>query len=499
MPSSTARAARAAGAAAPRAASGRATGSLSSCRNRIAFFELLFACAKLGAILVPLNWRMPAAELDRPDRRLRAERCCSTTPRMPAAARARRPAAAIDLDEDYEALLADGAPAGAARHWPADGDLVPALHVGDDRPAQGRDLHLPDGARQLRQHRHRRSTSVADRHDRRLPALLPHRRDQPPRAADADRRRPGDRCSTASTPMRSSACSRRGGSTPSSPCRPSTRRCSIIRASPPRRSDRVRHWGCGGAPLPDALAERCRDLGIRVCNGMGMTETGPTAFLLDPADAWDRIGSVGKPQLLCSARIVDEDGRDVPRRRGRRPAVRRARGDARLLAQRGGDPRRLHRRRLAPLRRPRPARRRRLLSMSPGGGRRCSSRAARMSIRPRSRTCSAAHPGGRRRRRAGRRPTRTGARSAAPSSSCRRSAPRRRRTSSPPSAAQRLAAYKVPQALRVRRRFPAHLGGQDPEASARPDGCGRNEPAEAPAQARRRASAGPCLLRLIDF
>ena len=33
------------------------------CRNRIAFFELLFACAKLGAILVPLNWRMPPAEV----------------------------------------------------------------------------------------------------------------------------------------------------------------------------------------------------------------------------------------------------------------------------------------------------------------------------------------------------------------------------------------------------------------------------------------------------
>jgi fatty-acyl-CoA synthase len=45
---------------------------------------------------------------------------------------------------------------------------------------------------------------------------------------------------------------------------------------------------------------------------MGMTETGPTAFILDPADAWDRIGSVGKPQLLCSVRIVDETGRDVP-------------------------------------------------------------------------------------------------------------------------------------------------------------------------------------------
>jgi fatty-acyl-CoA synthase len=74
---------------------------------------------------------------------------------------------------------------------------------------------------------------------------------------------------------------------------------------------RVRHWGCGGAPLPDRLVGRCRALGIRICNGMGMTETGPTAFLAAAEDAWDRIGSVGKPQLLVSVRIVGADGRDV--------------------------------------------------------------------------------------------------------------------------------------------------------------------------------------------
>ena len=67
-----------------------------------------------------------------------------------------------------------------------------------------------------------------------------------------------------------------------------------------------------GASLPDALAVRYRELGVRVCNGMGMTETGPTAFLVDTADAWDRIGSVGKPQLLCNARIVDERDRVLP-------------------------------------------------------------------------------------------------------------------------------------------------------------------------------------------
>jgi fatty-acyl-CoA synthase len=74
---------------------------------------------------------------------------------------------------------------------------------------------------------------------------------------------------------------------------------------------RVRSWGAGGAPLPDAVAERFRDLGLRLCAGMGMTETGPTAFLAAPADAWTKIGSVGKPQLLCRVRIVDKSGVDV--------------------------------------------------------------------------------------------------------------------------------------------------------------------------------------------
>ena len=33
------------------------------CRNRLEFFDALFAAARLGAVAVPLNWRMPAREL----------------------------------------------------------------------------------------------------------------------------------------------------------------------------------------------------------------------------------------------------------------------------------------------------------------------------------------------------------------------------------------------------------------------------------------------------
>jgi fatty-acyl-CoA synthase len=75
---------------------------------------------------------------------------------------------------------------------------------------------------------------------------------------------------------------------------------------------RVRHWGCGGAPLPESLFRAFLAKGVTVCNGMGMTETGPTVFLMAPGEAAHRIGSVGKPHLLAEVRLVDLDGRDVP-------------------------------------------------------------------------------------------------------------------------------------------------------------------------------------------
>ncbi|MEJ8574850.1 AMP-binding protein [Microbaculum marinum] len=71
---------------------------------------------------------------------------------------------------------------------------------------------------------------------------------------------------------------------------------------------RVRAFACGGAPLPEPLIRTFADRGIGVCNGMGMTETGPTVFLNDPAHARSKIGSVGKPQMLAETRIVDAGG-----------------------------------------------------------------------------------------------------------------------------------------------------------------------------------------------
>lgn len=70
----------------------------------------------------------------------------------------------------------------------------------------------------------------------------------------------------------------------------------------------VRSLGCGGAPVPRHLLTGFQERGVTICNGMGMTETGPTVFLMDKAHATEKIGSVGKPQILTDVRLVDGDG-----------------------------------------------------------------------------------------------------------------------------------------------------------------------------------------------
>lgn len=61
--------------------------------------------------------------------------------------------------------------------------------------------------------------------------------------------------------------------------------------------------GCGGAPLPEPLIRFFAERGAMVLNGFGMTETGPTVFLMDPAGAAEKIGSVGRAQMLTEVRL----------------------------------------------------------------------------------------------------------------------------------------------------------------------------------------------------
>ena len=280
------------------------------CRHRIAFFELLFACAKLGAILVPLNWRMPPAELDgliadaAPALLLHGAEDEEVVAGLSGAT------PTLHLDTDYEPLVAAAPQRHFRKQWPAEQTWYLIYTSGTTGRPKGviytyrmaaanyvnigsaTGLRRSDTTACFLPNFH---TAGINLHA--LPMLIAGGRVILLAQFDAEtlvgllEARRLDTVFGVPTVYQALLDHPRFAAAPLS---------------------HVRHWGCGGAPLPDALAIRLRELGLRVCNGMGMTETGPTAFLVDPGDAWERIGSVGKPQLLCSVRIVDEAGRDLP-------------------------------------------------------------------------------------------------------------------------------------------------------------------------------------------
>ena len=67
----------------------------------------------------------------------------------------------------------------------------------------------------------------------------------------------------------------------------------------------------GSSIVPRPLIEAIHARGIPVIPVYGSTETAPIAVFLRPADARERIGSTGKPAPHCEMRIVDDAGIDV--------------------------------------------------------------------------------------------------------------------------------------------------------------------------------------------
>jgi fatty-acyl-CoA synthase len=69
----------------------------------------------------------------------------------------------------------------------------------------------------------------------------------------------------------------------------------------------------GGAPLPIPVVHAYREThGVVFTQGFGMTEFGPACFSLAPAEAERRAGSIGKPNYFIDARIVGDDNQPVP-------------------------------------------------------------------------------------------------------------------------------------------------------------------------------------------
>lgn len=276
------------------------------CRNRIEFFEIMFACAKLGAVLVPLNWRAPAAELA--PLMLDAAAKVLVYGREDSESAAELGAAQrLGLDVDYEPRLADSTPLQTERRW--GGDAIWFLMYTSGTTGQ------PKGVIQTYQMSavnafHIMQAFGVNANDTTLNFLpLFH---------------------TAGIQLVTLPTLMAGGRVIVMPGFDAGRalelmprldvffgvpavyqQLSLHAAFDDADLSRVRAWGCGGAPLADVLVERFAAKGARVCNGYGMTETGPTAFVAAPEDALAKIGSVGRPQMLLDVRIVDANGRDA--------------------------------------------------------------------------------------------------------------------------------------------------------------------------------------------
>ncbi|CAN5768190.1 long-chain fatty acid--CoA ligase [soil metagenome] len=70
-------------------------------------------------------------------------------------------------------------------------------------------------------------------------------------------------------------------------------------------------FGIGGASAPLALLEAYGRKGIALQQCWGMTETGPIGLMLSGAVALDKIGSSGRPPMYVRLKICDPDGNEV--------------------------------------------------------------------------------------------------------------------------------------------------------------------------------------------
>ena len=77
----------------------------------------------------------------------------------------------------------------------------------------------------------------------------------------------------------------------------------------------VRYFYNGGDRCPLDVVKAFRDRGCTFGGGYGLTETSPTAFMLEPEDfikGTENLGFIGKPAFFNEARYVNSDGKDVP-------------------------------------------------------------------------------------------------------------------------------------------------------------------------------------------
>ncbi len=74
---------------------------------------------------------------------------------------------------------------------------------------------------------------------------------------------------------------------------------------------RIRTAAVGGAPTPVPLLETYKAKGVAITQGFGMTETSPCVSIQTPETAFGKPGSAGRPALHCELKVMKEDGTEA--------------------------------------------------------------------------------------------------------------------------------------------------------------------------------------------
>jgi fatty-acyl-CoA synthase len=281
--------------------------------NSPLFLALLFACARLGAILVPLNWRLAAPE----HRVILADA---------------EPALLL-----YEAEFADAvARAGAARVLDL-AELAAALPAAPERaadPAVGYDAPVlvvytsgttgrPKGAVLTQGALFWNAVNSTLMHDLtsadRVLTTLPMFHVGGLNIQTLPALHAGARVSLHRRFDPAATLSAIAASRPSLTVLVPTQLAALIEHPLWRETDlsSLRAITTGSAIVPKPLIEAIHARGVPVIQVYGSTETAPIAIYQRPRDAFSSVGACGKPGLHCEARVVDAEGRDVtPGERG---------------------------------------------------------------------------------------------------------------------------------------------------------------------------------------
>ncbi len=68
---------------------------------------------------------------------------------------------------------------------------------------------------------------------------------------------------------------------------------------------------CGGAPVPEPLQKRYKGIGVPFQQGYGLTETSPSLTVLAKEFGEQKLGSAGQPVFFMDMKLVDEEGDTV--------------------------------------------------------------------------------------------------------------------------------------------------------------------------------------------